>query len=285
MLADLETLRPVADERGQTSLLGRSSRALAVCTLLGRTSNPRAVRWLISAADLIDRRPVLAEHFDRGELVRSLLRYKEQTKDRIAAELETGDAAGAWAYAVRGSGDRSFLGAIRAMLRRDDLTAGAASSGVDYLWNLDSPEAVDVLREMYDRGVLRDEPRLWLRLCEALVARGDGRGLADAYKFLVDLERPAEPPAEEKPRSEWQRAREKRRGEAEAVFGRASRELLTEFLLRKSEAASPEERRVVLRLLWKLPELPETLAAVIPRWAEDADRQVAESARRLLDRD
>jgi hypothetical protein len=41
----------------------------------------------------------------------------------------------------------------------------------------------------------------------------------------------------------------------------------------------------VLRLLWKLPELAQPLAAVIAQWAKDADRQVADSARRLLDRD
>ena len=118
-----------------------------------------------------------------------------------------------------------------------------------------------------------------------MAARGDGRGLADAYQVLVDLERPAEPPAEEQPRREWKSARENRLSEAEAVFGRASKELLAEFVLRKAETASPEERRVVLRLLWKLPELPKPFPAVLPRWAEDADRQVAEQARRLLDRD
>jgi hypothetical protein len=54
---------------------------------------------------------------------------------------------------------------------------------------------------------------------------------------------------------------------------------------RKTEAASPEERRVALRLLWKLPDLPKRFAAVLPRWAKDADRQTADLAGRLLDRD
>ena len=42
LLADLETLRPAADKQGRTYLDGRSSRAQVVCTLLGRTGNPRA---------------------------------------------------------------------------------------------------------------------------------------------------------------------------------------------------------------------------------------------------
>ena len=56
-------------------------------------------------------------------------------------------------YAVRESRDLDFLKAIRTMLRRDDLTADAAYAAVPYLWNLDTPEAVDGLREVYDRGL------------------------------------------------------------------------------------------------------------------------------------
>jgi hypothetical protein len=285
LLADLEDLRPVPDPRGETSLVGRAARATDVCTLLGRTGNPRAVRWLTSAADLIARRPDLAEHFDRSTLAQSMLRFKEQTKGRIAAELESGTAAAVWAYVLRDSRDPDFIPAIRELLRRKDVTAYAMGSGVDYLWNLDSPEAVGVLREAYDRGIMRDEPRQWLRLCEALAASGDGRGLADAFEVLVGLKRPAEPPAEEKERKQWESAREHRLREAEAVFERASKEILDEFLLRRTEADSPAERQVVLRLLWRLPELPEPFAAIVPRWAKGADPQVAETARHLLDRD
>ena len=170
------------------------------------------------------------------------------------------------------------------MLRRNDVDVGAVSSAVRYLWNLESPMAIDVLREAYDRSLLRDDPRLWLWLCQALASCGDGRGLGDAYTVLVSLERPAEPPAEEKLRRKWDRARADQRDQAQAVFGGASKELLAEFLVRKTVAGLPEERRVVLRLLWKLPDIPQPLAAIIPRWAHDADPQVAELASRLLDR-
>ncbi|WP_406694035.1 hypothetical protein V5E97_23615 [Singulisphaera sp. Ch08] len=285
LLADLETLRPVADDKGQIRLEGRVSRALVINSLLGRTGNPRAVRWLIAAADLIARRPDLAKHFARNELVRSMLQFKEQTNNRIAAELATGDAADVWAHAVRESRDPDFLKPIRTMLRRKDVTANATYSGILYLWNLDTPEALDGLREAYESGLLRnDDPHLWLRLCEALAARGDGRGLGDAFQVLVDLERPIEPPAEEELRRNWQNARNDWLREAEAVFGRSSNELLTEFALRKAETTTPQERRVVLRLLWRLPEFPKPLAAVLPQWTKDADPQVAEQAKRLLDR-
>lgn len=179
----------------------------------------------------------------------------------------------------------AFLKSILTMLRRNDVIIGAIYSRVRYLWNLGTSEAVDGLREVYDRGSLREEPRLWLTLCEVLTAQGDGRGLADAAKILVHLERPTEPPAEEEPHRKWQSDRETRRSEAEAVIRQASKERLAEFVLHKAETTSPEQWRVVLQLLWKLPELPQPCRAILQQWAQDPDRQVATQARRLLDRD
>jgi hypothetical protein len=285
LVADLETVRPQTDRQGQTRLNGRVERALEICTLLGRATNPRAAHWLISAADLIERRSVLAEHFDRSALARSMLQFKKQTRDRIIAELEKGDPAGVWTYAIQDSGDPTFIKVIRSMFHRNGLNAGAVHSAVRYLWNVDAPEAVDGLRDAYDRGLMRDEPRLWLGLCEALAARGDGRGLADALKALVELERPAEPPKEDQPRREWEHQRSARLSQAEAVFSRASKQVLADFLVRKTDATAPEERRVVLQLLWKLPDLPTPFIRTISRWAEDADQRVAELAKRLRDRD
>ena len=59
-----------------------------------------------------------------------MLEFKEQTKDRIAAELGPGHAAGEWRRAVQESSDPYFLKAIRTMLRRDDIPAGATYAGV-----------------------------------------------------------------------------------------------------------------------------------------------------------
>jgi hypothetical protein len=285
LLADLEGLRPVADDRGQTHLQGHAVRAVSICTLLGRTANPRAARWLLAAAERIDRRPDLAEHFETYELARATIAFPEQTRDRVAGEIETGSAPSAWVSAVRRSDDPNYVNAIRTMLRRDDLTAGSIYAGIRYLWNRNAPEALEGLREVYDRGVLRTEPRLLLGLCEALAARGDGRGLADAYTVLVGLEQPAEPPADEEPRRKWENARAEQQREAEAVFGRASKALIAEFLLGKRDAASSGERRVVLRLLWKLSKVPNAFAPVLLRWVEDPDRETATLTRRLLKRD
>jgi beta-lactamase regulating signal transducer with metallopeptidase domain len=284
LLADLEGLRPAPAQAGQTHLQGRSDRAIRIGSLLGHTGNPHAVRWLVSAADLIDRRPDLAEHFDQSELAQSMLRFKEHTRDRIAAELEKGKFAALWANELRNSDDPYFLKATRAMVRRNDVTSSAAYSAVRYLWNVQSAEAVDGLRDVYERGLMRDEPTLWIRVCEALAARGDGRGLADAYDILVGRERSAQPPADEKARGDWQRDRESQQTAAEEVFGKAPKDILAEFLSHKTETVAPEERRVVLRLLWRLADLPAPLAAVIPQWAQDGDQQVAELAKRALGR-
>ena len=83
---------------------------------------------------------------------------------------------------------------------------------------------------------MKAEPWSWLRLCEALAASGDGRGLPDAFEVLLDLERPAEPPVDEQKRKDWENARDRRKEQAEAVFERASKEVLAGFLDRKTDA-------------------------------------------------
>ena len=153
-----------------------------------------------------------------------MLRFPDQTKDRIVEALETGDAAGTWAYVLRTSRDPEFLPAIRAMLRRRDVADDGKYSAVQYLWNVGTPQAVDVLREAYDRRILSSEPWSWLRPCEALAANGDGRGLPDAFEVLLDLEPPAESPTDEQKRRSWEGERDRRKDQAEAVFGRATKE-------------------------------------------------------------
>jgi hypothetical protein len=287
LLGDIKSLR-LAQGTGtppQAYLEGRLNRATAVCRLLGRTGNPRAARWLIAADDLVAGRADLAAHFPRHELAESMLKFLDQVKDRIGDELETGGAAATWANALSRIHDPDFVPSVRAMLRRTDLTESDKYSAVQYCWNLGTPQAVDVLREAYDRRVMESEPWYWMRLCEALAACGDGRGLPDAFDVLVDLERPAEPPADEQNRRSWESARDSRKREAEAVFDRATKEALAAFLGRKADAASPDERRLVLRLLWRLPEVPGAYTPILPAWANSPDPKAAELARRLLERE
>ena len=285
LLDDLKNLRPTTDEKRQTRLEGRLDRVTDICKHLGRTDNRRAVHWLTAAADLIAARRDLSEHFEQTELARSMLKFQEQMRDRIVTELETGKAPAAWAYALQKSRDPYFVPAVRKLLERKDVPTYSMYSGVLYLWNVRSPEAVNVLKEAYDRGNMRDDARQWLRLCEALAAKGDGRGLADAYEHLVGLKRPADPPVAEQEFRDWTSARDNRQREAEAVFQRASKSILTEFLLRKIQVGSPPEQRVVLELLWSLPELPEPFRGIVSQWSKSADAQVAELAGRLLKRD
>ena len=284
LLADLKNLRPKTDEKQQTSLEGRLDRAADVCTLLGRTDNSRAAHWLTAAVDLIAERPDLSQHFDRNNLAHSMLKFKEQTRERIATELATGSDPAAWAYVVKESRTPYFVPAIRALCQRKDAPAHAAYCGFLYLWNVGTPAAIDGLRDAYTNGITRAEPRHWLRLCEALAAMGDGRGLTDAFDVLVGLKRPAQPPGDEKERWDWEHARDERESEADAVFKQASPTILTELLLRKTQVDSSPERRVVLQLVERLPDLPAPFATVLPQWAKSTDAQVVEAVKRLLDR-
>ena len=210
--------------------------------------------------------------------------FPDQAKERISEELATGTAAGVWAYALSHTDDPYFLPAVREMLRRQDVDDYTKYCAVRYLWNLGSPQAIDALRDAYDRQLMKAEPMFWMGLCEALAASGDGRGLPDAFEVLLDLKRPAEPPPDEQKRKDWENARDRRKDQAEAVFERASKEILAGFLDRKTDVASPAEQQIVLRLLWRLPDLPKPFAPVVPAWASSPDPQVAEMARRLIER-
>jgi hypothetical protein len=285
LVGDLKDLRPVTDEKKQTNLEGRRDRVNEVCKLLGATLNRRAVHWLTAAVDLIAGRRDLSEHFDQSDLARSMLKFREQTRDRIASELVTGKAPAAWAYVLQKNSDPYFVPAVRKLFERKDAPVHAMYSGVLYLWNAGTPEAIDGLKDAYDRGLTRAEPRLWLRLCEALATNGDGRGLGDAFDIMVGLKQAAKPPADEQERRNWQSSRGSRLGEAEAVFSRTPKQGIAEFLLRKTQVASAPERHVVLQLLWKLPEVPKPFAAVLEQWAKSAEQEVAEMAGRLQKRD
>jgi hypothetical protein len=285
LVDDLKGLQLVNASTAEARLEGRLNRASEICKLLGRTGNPRSFRWLTSADDLIETRPDLAQHFPRDELIESMLRFPDQTKDRVLDALETGKAAADFVYVLRGSRDPAFLPAVRTMLRRQDVSDYAMSFAVRYLWNLGSPPAIDAMREAYDRKVMSAEPRLWMGLCEALAANGDGRGMPDAFQVLLELKQPADPPHDEQKRRNWESDRDQRKREAEAVFDRASKDVLAEFLNRKTNVVSPAEREIVLRFLWRVPELPRPFAPVVQAWANTGDSHIGEMARRLLDRD
>ena len=133
----------VSDEKKQTSLEGRLDRVNEVCKLLRTTDNRRAVHWLTAAVDLIAARRDLSEHFEHSDLARSMLKFKEQTRDRIASELATGKDPAAWAYVLQENSDPFFIPAVRRLFRRKDVPAHAMYSGVLYLWNVGTPEAVE----------------------------------------------------------------------------------------------------------------------------------------------
>ena len=86
------------------------------------------------------------------------------------------------------------------------------------------------MREVYDRKLMNTEPSLWMGLCEALAANGDGRGMPDAFKILLELKQPTDPPLDEQKRQDWESDRDQRKQRAEAVFDRASKDVLEEFL-------------------------------------------------------
>lgn len=290
LLSDFNRLTLASDEKQQEFLRGRADRAHNLCKLLGNASRPRAAHWLALAADLIAERPELSRSFKQDRLIASLLKFEPATQDRIAAAIESGKSADQWAHALKGSRNPYYVPAIRAMLRRDDLTSGGMSAAIRYLANVDSPQALAGLQECYERGLHRDDRFLWLTLCRSLAAAGDARGLTDAFLALVSLEQPADLPQDEKNRRNEIKTRDRLRDAAREVATSASRDSLRKFLIERAGIDQPratalEDQRVILDLLWTLPGLPRELSPVVRQWTESSDRRISQSATRLLERE
>ncbi len=285
LLGDLGKLKLATDDQQRESLQGRADRIYNLCALLGNSRQPRCVRWLIAAADLLAERPELANRFERNRLIASILRFEPQTHDRVVAEIETGANADAWVYALnKGPRSPNYVAAVGTFLGRDDVTTAGMRAGIAYLQNADSAEVVAALQGCYDRGIHKDEPRVWLELCEALAKKGDGRGLNDAFEALVQLERSAEPPTGDKALRNWTRTRDALREQAERVASSAREEDLSAFLLQKAKEADRDEQRVILDLLWAMAELPPAFTPVLQEYSQSSDEKVKKSAKRLLER-
>lgn len=284
LLDDLRNLKLAADAQQRESLQGRDDRIDSLCKLLGTARHPRSVRWLLAAVDLIEGRPELSAHFKQASLIEAVVRQEPQAQDRIAAEIESGSNASAWLYALRRmSPNPKYVAAVCKLLVRDDLTSEDALAGIAILRRVESPEALAGLQARYERLADESDLRERLALGEALAAKGDDRGLNEAFEALVRLERDADVPADVKELRAWTRTRDDLRRQAKRVASKISEQVLSDFLAHKASQATREEQRVILELLDTLAALPPNFVAVLQTWSTSPDDEIKESARRLLD--
>ena len=113
----------------------------------------RYVAVLEEAIERVETRGDLREHYTPTEFSASLLEYGEAARGFIAARVRQGDFA-----SLHRSRDPYYIPAVQAMLDVE-VTPWTFHQAVSYLWNVDTPEAVDVLRAAYEGGLPSGEER------------------------------------------------------------------------------------------------------------------------------
>jgi hypothetical protein len=271
----------IVQSNGGSHLGGTAYEAEQLAQLLGRLPDPRYLAVLTAALKSAEGRG-LPTTPAQTELLESILNYGAAAREFVEPRVRQGDAA--TMNAVEESHDDSYIDAVRAMLATsDDLNAW--SSAIDYLRNRDAPEAVDGLRQAFDRSVPAgpgQEPTR-LRLAAALAYRGDTRGLPTAFDVLVRLAEPGQPPEDEKARRNWEDDIDDRRDEALRVFDRAPTAAVNEFLAARADAADAATRLALLAVLEPMHAIPAGVQPRVLQWAEDdSNAHVSRQAERLL---
>jgi hypothetical protein len=265
-------------------LAGTGPRAAQLATLLGNIRDVRNVAILTEAVERLEARKDFDGYRDLSNYLPAILSYGDAAHDFIAPRVRRGDAE--TLYALSHAGNEGYVADFRAMLD-SDASANAWHWAIQYLWNIDSPEAVDLLREIYERGIPAgdESQRTRLRLAAALAYRGDHRGLPAALEELKKLVDAGHPPVDEDARKKWKRQIDDRRRDALDVFDRAGTKGVAEFLTKHAGEESPTTRLALLEILALMHPLPDAVRPHVEKWAADASSQrVAEQAKRLLSR-
>jgi len=282
---DLHSLSVSIDEKGRRYLEGRSDRAEHVASALGLSHNESAAVWLIDAAKFLVDHPELDALFDQDSLAESLLQNEKETHDFFASQIEHGNYAYVRALETDGRERESYLPAVRKMLLAADTTPGTGYQGVNYLWNVGSPEALEILRAVYAQEVFREDTRTRLRICEALAALGDDRGLRDAFEALTERFKTDDAPTNERRLKAWQRRKDNLADWTEGILERVSQSSIAEFAIAHVDALEPGERRAMVELLWYLPDTPEPILPALRSWQANADASLQKELTKLLERE
>lgn len=282
---DLHSLGLATHEKGHVYLTGRQDRIKRVVQVLGYCENEAAVPALLNTIEFFDEHPEIAEVFVQLPLVEALMNYDSKTRDAISSQISQGNYAYVRALKLNAAKTPHYVTAVREMVLLPDTDAWTAWQGVRYLWNVGSPEAVDVLRESYEKEVHKDDLRTRFTICEALADLGDDRGVRDAFEALTELHSMTDAPTEKDALRMWEDRREALEEGAEGIFGRASQKSLVKLIQSKLDTDEATQRRAVIETLWYVPETPTSVLPAIRRWQDDTNASLSEEITKLLDRE
>ncbi|MEZ6040957.1 MAG: hypothetical protein R3C20_10650 [Planctomycetaceae bacterium] len=156
--------------------------------------------------------------------------------------------------------------------------------GVEYLWNVGTPEAVALLKQRYDhKGPDDDQARMLL--CQALIGFKDDRGLPEALRLMAETFEDSVPPTDAGEARAQNKLTDRKRQQSQYVFRNATDEMITAVALGHGDTRNTAMQRAILSILRTSNIFPEGLAATVQRWAQSDHHNLRTEARDLLSRE
>ncbi|MCA9049138.1 MAG: HEAT repeat domain-containing protein [Planctomycetaceae bacterium] len=287
LTSDLKSLTVATDEKGQPYLEGRGAR-LSKIIALSREASADIVPWLASAVDFLNQHAEIAAVREKSwwnrdvSLADALLAHEDAAQDVIAQQIRRLDLS--FVYAIKEGRNPWYIPAVREMLFNPAVESWTWQKGVEYLWNVGTPEAVALLKQLYDHKGPEDY-QARMMLCQALVHFQDDRGLQEALRVMAESFEDSVPPTDAGEAKAQKKLTDRKRQQSQYVFRKASDEMITAVALSHADASDTGTQRAILSVLRTANLLPESLIATIKRWAASDHEKLRTEARDLLNRE
>lgn len=272
LMKELNALELGTDAKGRTVIKTPQQRARRIMAI-ARQTDDSITPWLSKAVEYFDSHPEVGDVFDQSLLATALLAHGDATRDIIADQIR--NCRLPYIYQIKETRNPYFLAAIGDMMRNPQATSWMFQKGVDYLWNLGSPEAKSLLNEIYRRDAAPDLDAK-MRLGQCLVYFGDKRGLSDALAVMAKTysDNEAAPVAEDL---------EDQREMVDDILRRASRDMILDVVGSSIESNDVATCRAIVAFLARAGTLPPKVEAAVREWANGDDARLNIEARKLLE--
>ncbi|NLY02471.1 MAG: hypothetical protein GXY83_40845 [Rhodopirellula sp.] len=187
---------------------------------------------------------------------------------------------------LSGTKDDYYVPLVRELFFKSDVPERPLYQAANYLWNTDTKESLEAMRELFDSNPRPDTTEPRLRLAVALAARGDDLGFDHALETLRELARPFDLPKDQTERRSVERGRQRREEMALDVFQRAKGLDASIVECLEKGLRSDDDRAVLaaLRVVEKLGKTPDALLPLLKQLATSTNPKIATTAAQLARR-
>lgn len=235
-----------------------------------------AVVWLQQATEFLDRHPDLMTNMDQSGFAAGLLKHEKLCRESVRRRILRHERD--ILYLAKGGRNANLLPIYREMMNQPNTPSRAFGYGVSYLWNLGTPEAMQLLRSFVDRREPQDVSTRMLA-CEALTALEDDAGLQEALLSLTEVYRAWIPTEESDLQS---KGFEDVLESIDEVLERASEQSLREWIAENLAHDELEWQLAIVHCLAHTKSFTDEEVQHLRRWSRSSHARLAQQAEDLL---